>query len=127
MFSGGEPLFYRSEGKGVLDIVERNPDLLFLLFTNGTMVTEEIAARLFRLGNLTLAFSVEGMRALTDDCRGEGIFDMVIDKIRLVRKVGVPFGVSVSVTRHNYHEVLSDKCPTKCIETRSLLNMLNIK
>jgi len=109
VFSGGEPLFYSSEGKGVLDIVERNPDLLFLMFTNGTLVTEEIAARLSRLGNLTPAFSVEGMRALTDDCRGEGIFDMVIDKIKLVRQVGVPFGVSVSVTRRNYEEILSDQ------------------
>ena len=109
VFSGGEPLLYRSESKGVLDIVERNPDLLFLMFTNGTLVTEEIAARMSRLGNLTPAFSVEGMRAITDDCRGEGIFNMVVDKIKLVRQVGVPFGVSVSVTRHNYEEVLSDK------------------
>jgi MoaA/NifB/PqqE/SkfB family radical SAM enzyme len=109
VFSGGEPLLYSSEGKGVLDIVDRNPDLLFLMFTNGTLVTEEMAARLSRLGNLTLAFSVEGMRALTDECRGEGVFNMVIDKIKLVRQVGVPFGVSVSVTRHNYEEVLSDQ------------------
>lgn len=109
VFSGGEPLLYSSEDKGVLDIVERNPDLLFLMFTNGTLFTEEIAARLSRLGNLTPAFSVEGLRSLTDECRGQGVFDIVMDRIKQVRQAGVPFGVSVSVTRHNHEEVLSDE------------------
>jgi len=109
VFSGGEPLLYSSEGKGVLDIVERNPDLLFLLFTNGTLVNEQVAARLSRLGNLTPAFSVEGMRAITNNCRGEGVFDTVIDGTKLIRRAGVPFGVSVSVTRNNYEEVVSDE------------------
>jgi len=109
VFSGGEPLLYSSQGKGVLDIVEQNPDLLFLMFTNGTLVNETTATRLSRLGNLTPAFSIEGMRALTDDCRGEGVFNMIMNGIKLVRKAGVPFGVSVSVTRHNYEEVLSDE------------------
>jgi MoaA/NifB/PqqE/SkfB family radical SAM enzyme len=109
VFSGGEPLLYRSEGKGVLDIVERNPDVLFLMFTNGTLVDEEIADRLSRLGNLTPAFSVEGMQKRTDDCRGSGIFNSVINGIELVRKAGVPFGISVSVTRENCEEIVSDE------------------
>jgi len=109
VFSGGEPLLYSSENKGVLDIVDQNPDLLFLMFTNGTLVTDKIADRLSRLGNLTLAFSVEGMQALTDKCRGDGVFNMVIDKIKLVRQAGVPFGISVGVTRHNFEEVLADQ------------------
>jgi len=109
VFSGGEPLLYSSEGKGVMDIVEQNPDLLFLMFTNGTLFTEEIVARLSRLGNLTPAFSVEGLRGLTDECRGQGVFDTAMDRIKLVRQAGVPFGVSVSVTRLNHKEVLSDE------------------
>jgi len=89
--------------------VEQNPDLLFLMFTNGTLINQEVAARLSRLGNLTPAFSVEGLQAYTDDCRGQGVFDTVIDKIKLVRQAGVPFGISVSVTRLNNMEVLSDQ------------------
>ncbi|MFC1846341.1 radical SAM/SPASM domain-containing protein [Chloroflexota bacterium] len=109
VFSGGEPLLYSSEGKGILDIVEQNPDLMFLMFTNGTLVDEEIANRLSRLGNLTPAFSVEGMRKRTDDCRGSGVFDSVINGIEMVREAGVPFGISVSVTRKNYKEITSDE------------------
>jgi len=109
VFSGGEPLIYHSAGKDILDIVERNPDLLFLMFTNGTLLNKEIATRLARLGNLTPAFSVEGMRKRTDDRRGTGVFDSVLNAIDHVREVGVPFGISVSVTRANYDEVLSDE------------------
>ena len=109
VFSGGEPLLYTSDGKGVLDIVERNPDLLFLMFTNGTLIDEQTAKRLSRLGNLTPAFSVEGLQHLTDTRRGQGIFSTVKEKMKLVRQVGLPFGVSVTVTRYNCEEVLSDR------------------
>ncbi len=38
VFSGGEPLLYRSEGKDLLDLAEKHPDILMLIFTNGTLV-----------------------------------------------------------------------------------------
>jgi len=109
VFSGGEPLLYTSEGKGVLDIVENNPDLLFLMFTNGTLVDIAVAKRLSQLANLTPAFSVEGMQQSTDKCRGRGVFDSVLKGIEQIRVVGVPFGISISITRDNCDEVLSDE------------------
>jgi MoaA/NifB/PqqE/SkfB family radical SAM enzyme len=109
VFSGGEPLAYASEGRGVLDIVQEHPDLLFLMFTNGTLLDEDIAQRLARMGNLTPAFSVEGMRTSTDVRRGQGVFHSVVEAMGCVRKVGVPFGVSVTVTHGNIDEVLSDE------------------
>ena len=99
---------YRSEGKDILDIVEMHPDLLFLMFTNGTLVDERTTSRLGNLGNLTPAFSVEGMRFHTDERRGMGVFDSVIDAMAWMRRAGVPFGISVTVTRRNLQEVLSD-------------------
>ncbi len=109
VFSGGEPLLYRSQEKDLLDIVEQHPDLLFLMFSNGTLVDAKTAARLARLGNLTPAFSVEGLRASTDGCRGAGVFDRVLAAMDLMGRAGVPFGVSVSVTATNCEEVLSDE------------------
>ena len=108
VFSGGEPLAYRSEGKDVLDVVERHPDLLFLMFTNGTLLDERTAERLGSLGNLTPAFSVEGMRFRTDKRRGDGVFDAVVDAMAWVRRAGVPLGISVTVNRTNLEEILSD-------------------
>jgi MoaA/NifB/PqqE/SkfB family radical SAM enzyme len=107
-FSGGEPLLYRSQGKDLLDAVEKHADSLFLMFTNGTLIDAPTAARLARLGNLTPALSVEGGRERTDACRGAGTFDRVLQVMALLREAGVPFGLSITVTRDNCDQVLSD-------------------
>lgn len=108
VFSGGEPLLYRSEGKDLLDLVERHPDFLYLMFTNGTLINDAVAARLARLGNLTPAISVEGLRERTDARRGRGMFDRALAAMHTLRRAGVPVGISVTVTRENSEEVLSD-------------------
>jgi MoaA/NifB/PqqE/SkfB family radical SAM enzyme len=109
VLSGGEPLLYRSEGKDILDAVEKHDDSLFLMFTNGTLIDERTADRLAELGNLTPALSVEGLRAATDRRRGDGTFDRVLRSMRLLREAGVPFGISVTATHANCEEILSDE------------------
>jgi MoaA/NifB/PqqE/SkfB family radical SAM enzyme len=109
VFSGGEPLLYRSEGHGVLDAVQKHPDSLFLMFTNGTRIDESVARRLERLGNLTPALSVEGLEARTDERRGKGRFARTLEAMSLLRRAGVPFGISVTVTGSNMDEILSDR------------------
>lgn len=109
VFSGGEPLLYRSEGKDLLDLVEKHADCLFLMFSNGTLIDPPTVARLKRLGNLTPALSVEGMRARTDHRRGVGLFDRTLAAMASLREAGVPFGISATVTRANCREILSDE------------------
>jgi len=89
--------------------VEKHADLLYLMFTNGTLIDKATAARLARLGNLTPAISVEGLRGRTDEWRGAGTFDRVLQAMAHLREAGVPFGISVTVTRANHQEVLSDE------------------
>lgn len=60
VFSGGEPFAYRSQGKGIMDIVKENPDCLFLSFTNGTLIDDNTISELAKYKNLTPAYSVEG-------------------------------------------------------------------
>jgi MoaA/NifB/PqqE/SkfB family radical SAM enzyme len=109
VFSGGEPLLYRSRGKDLLDMVEKHDDSLFLMFTNGMQIDKDMAARLARLGNLTPALSVEGLRSRTDARRGMGVFDRVLAAMADLRQAGVPFGISVTVNRDNWEEILSDE------------------
>lgn len=109
VFSGGEPFAYRSGGKDMLDIVKKNPDCLFLAFTNGTLIDSKTAERLGDCKNLTPAFSVEGMQQATDGRRGRGIFDRVLESMALMRKVGIPFGLSVTVNSKNCLEILGDE------------------
>ncbi len=109
VFSGGEPLLYRSEGKDLLDMVEKHHDSLFLMFTNGVLIDKNMAVRLARLGNLTPALSVEGLQSRTDARRGMGVFDRVLAAMADLRQAGVPFGISVTVNRDNWEEILSDE------------------
>ena len=109
VISGGEPLAYRSNGKGILDAAEKHPDIFFLMYTNGTLINDSVADRLANLGNLTPAISVEGWRERTDERRGEGVFDKVLAAMTRLRHVGVPFGISITATRSNAEEILSDK------------------
>lgn len=109
VISGGEPLAYQSEGKGILDAAERHPDIIFLMYTNGTLIDDRVAARMAELGNLTPALSVEGWRELTDTRRGPGVFDKVVASMGRLRSAGVPFGISLTATRDNAEEILSDE------------------
>jgi MoaA/NifB/PqqE/SkfB family radical SAM enzyme len=108
-FSGGEPLTYRSQGKDILDIVHKHKDSLFLMFTNGTLITSETAQSLARLGNLTPSLSVEGLSEQTDHRRGSGVFDNILDSMAHLRREGVPFGISLTATRSNCEHILSDQ------------------
>jgi len=109
VISGGEPLAYRSEGKGLLDAAEKHPDVLFMFYTNGTLIDEKTAQRIAALGNVTPAISVEGWRERTDERRGVGVFDKILAAMEQLRKAGVFFGISLTATRHNVEEILSEE------------------
>jgi len=108
VISGGEPLIYRSNGKGILDAVEAHPDIFFLMYTNGTLIDQKTAQRMAELGNITPAISVEGWRERTDERRGEGVYDKVLAAMANLREAGVLFGVSLTATRYNAEEIFSD-------------------
>jgi len=102
---GGEP-FIRSD---FLDLVEQYPDCIFLVFTNGSLLTEKTVARIKKLGNVAPMFSLSGWEESTDKIRGEGSFRLVMDKMDMLKKEGIFFGVSLTATRENAEEVVSDE------------------
>lgn len=107
--SGGEPLVYRSDGKTLLDLVAQNDDCFFMMYTNGTLIDEKMAQRMGELGNLIPAISVEGFEARTDERRGQGVFQRILRAMANLRQAGVPFGISLTATRQNAEELLSDE------------------
>jgi MoaA/NifB/PqqE/SkfB family radical SAM enzyme len=108
VISGGEPLAWRDAGRSVLDLAERFPDCFFVMYTNGTLIDAPLAKRMGRLGNVSPALSIEGMRERTDARRGEGVFDKVLAAIELLRREGVIIGVSLTATCENADEILAD-------------------
>ncbi len=109
VISGGEPFAYRSEGKDLIDLIEKHPDCFFMAYTNSTLITDAISQRLSKAGNLLLCISVEGWRERTDERRGKGVFDKVLESMGRLRRDSVPFGVSLTGTRYNAEEILSDE------------------
>ena len=109
VISGGEPFAYRSQGKTILDIFEKHPDCLFHVFTNSSMITDEVASKLEKFGNVLIAVSVEGFKKETEDRRGPGIFEKIERAMEMMRKHGLIFGISVTPMKHNAEVLLSDE------------------
>ena len=107
--SGGEPFLYKSEGKTLLDIYKKYDDMLFMTYTNGTVINEEVAKRLAEAANITPAVSVEGFEKETDERRGPGTFKKILRALECLRRVGVPFGISVTATSKNVDSLLTDE------------------
>lgn len=106
MFTGGEPLVRKDD---ILTLVSENRDCIFLCFTNGTLVDDKFCEDMKKAGNIALALSVEGTKETTDARRGEGVYDKVMDAMRLLKKHKCLFGTSVCYTSQNYEAVTSDE------------------
>jgi sulfatase maturation enzyme AslB (radical SAM superfamily) len=109
VISGGEPLMWRSDGKDLIDIAAQHSDQYFLMYTNGTLIDEKMAQRMAEVGNITPAISVEGFEKETDARRGKGVHKRILKAFENLRNSGVPFGISITATRHNAELVLSDE------------------
>lgn len=114
--SGGEPLTYRSQGKDLIDAARNHSDCFFMMYTNGTLIDKTVVERLADTGNLIPAISLEGFEARTDERRGRGVFQRVLSAMSLLRNAGVPFGISLTATRHNAFEILSDDFINFCFD-----------
>ena len=107
VISGGEPFLWQDEGKGIIDLARIHDDNFFMVYTNGTLINEEVAKRLAEVGNLTPCISVEGFEQKTDERRGKGVFKKIMEAFGHLRSAGVPFGISVEATKENWDEVTS--------------------
>lgn len=103
--TGGEPLIRED----VFDIFEKYSDCTFLLYTNGTLLTDEKAKRIAELGNIYTLLSLEGNEEFTDARRGKGVYNKVISAMERLKKAGCMFGFSTCPTRENIEYLASDE------------------
>jgi len=101
IFSGGEPTVYPR----LLELVEKHPDVGFMMYTNGTLIDDEMADKMVELGNITPAISLEGFKEQTDQRRGEGVFDKIMETMDRLRERGIIFGTSLTATRDNVYDL----------------------
>ncbi|MBC7288704.1 MAG: radical SAM protein [Armatimonadetes bacterium] len=103
--SGGEPFVRADE---LLDLAWKHNDMVFQVYTNGTLIDERMAQRLRDVGNVSPAISVEGFTEQTDERRGPGVHRKVLRAMAALREAGCLYGFSATVTRHNAEVLASD-------------------
>lgn len=101
---GGEPLLH----KGLLDIMEKHADCYFQLFTNGTLITDELAMRFKKMGNITPLISIEGLEQESDERRGRNeVFAKTLAGVRACRKAKLIIGAAASICKSNFNELVN--------------------
>ncbi len=105
MMTGGEPLIRKDD---IFRLCEENSDCMFLCYTNATLVDDAFCKEMNRLGNLTLALSIEGTEETNDSRRGAGSYEITVHAMDLLREHRCLFGMSVCYTSENVDQVTSD-------------------
>jgi MoaA/NifB/PqqE/SkfB family radical SAM enzyme len=101
---GGEPLLY----KGLPEIFKTHSDCYFQLFTNGTLITTEVAETLRQCANVTPLISFEGDEEVADIRRGgKNVFQSASQAIENCTKAGLVTGVAISVCKSNLEMAIS--------------------
>jgi MoaA/NifB/PqqE/SkfB family radical SAM enzyme len=101
LLAGGEPLVR----KDIIQQAALYKEIIFPVFTNGTIIDEEYLELIDRHRNLIPVLSMEGEEITTDSRRGKGVYQKVTHTMTAMKKRGILFGTSITVTKENITEV----------------------
>jgi MoaA/NifB/PqqE/SkfB family radical SAM enzyme len=107
---GGEPLT-RPE---IFNVTRDFPDMVFTLFTNGTLIDEAVIRQFKGQRHVIPILSMEGQEGMTDLRRGAGMYARLIKDMAKLNENGIFFGSSITVTKSNYDEVTGERF-VKCM------------
>ena len=103
---GGEPFMH----KNLLEALSRHPDAFFQVFTNGQLITEEVAKEIRRLGNITPLISVEGSEFVSDERRGgKDVLNRTMAGLQNCLDQKIITGVCTSLCRSNIDDFLTEE------------------
>ena len=105
VLAGGEPMM-RDD---VIIKASNFPEILFPIFTNGTLLNDDYLRLFDENRNLVPVLSIEGDEEITDSRRGEGVYSQLVNSMGLMRKKNIIFGVSLTFTKGNLSELVSDE------------------
>ena len=108
--AGGEP-FMRS---GLIEQMVKHPNLFFVIFTNGLLLNSPEYIKTIMAPNIYPVISIEGNVHNTDSRRGKGIYAKTGKSMDIMRESNKQFGLSVTVTKNNFNEVLKKDFQAEC-------------
>ena len=103
LLAGGEPM----TRKDILEAVSEVEDMIFPIFTNGTLIGPTYIEFLRNRLNLVPIISIEGTAIGTDERRGQGVFHRAMQSMQLLKQEDLFFGTSITVTTENLAQVTS--------------------
>ncbi len=110
---GGEPIMYPN----LINVLEKHPDCYFQLFTNGTLLTDEVAKKLRKLGNVSPLISIEGLEDVSDIRRGENkVYDRSMSGIDASLKNKLLTGTATSVCKSNFKDLVNEEFVNQCVK-----------
>ena len=102
---GGEPFLHPD----LLPILEAHPDCYFQIFTNGQFITDEVAARLRKVGNATPLISIEGSELVSDQRRnGKDVLKRTLEGLDTCLRHKLITGVAASVCQSNIDDLVNE-------------------
>lgn len=104
VLAGGEPLLR----KDVITKASHYPEILFPIFTNGTILNRDYLKLFDENRNLLPILSIEGDEEITDSRRGKGVYKRLLDSMNLFRENNIIFGASLTFTKRNLITILSN-------------------
>lgn len=105
LLAGGEPLLR----KDVLQAAAEIKEMIFPIFTNGTLIDGTYIKFFDENRNMIPIISIEGKEATTDERRGEGTYQKIISTMESMKKKKLVFGASVTVSKANLQESTSEE------------------
>ncbi|MEX1041188.1 MAG: radical SAM/SPASM domain-containing protein [Pirellulaceae bacterium] len=110
---GGEPFMHPE----ILEIFERHQDAYFQVFTNGHFITDEVAKRLRKSGNVTPLISIEGTEIISDERRGKAnVYSKSMEGIENCVNNKLLTGVCTSLCQSNFDQLLREEWIDRLIE-----------
>ncbi len=101
VLAGGEPLMRQN----VLNIPRKYPEIMFLMFTNGLLINDEVLEKMAEKRNIVPLVSLEGYQIDTDLRRGSGVYGTVLKSVSKLKDKNLFWGASITMTRSNFNEV----------------------
>ena len=101
ILTGGEPLVR----KEFIDLTRDYTEILFLVFTNGLLIDEDLLVKLKGQRNFVPVISLEGWEEDTDERRGKGVYEHLQQIIERIKSIGLFWSVSLTVTRSNFTSI----------------------
>lgn len=98
----------------VLDFAERHRDITFFVYSNGTLITKEVAKRLRQLGNIIPAISIVGKKDTHEIVRGQNSYDKMIKGVENLNAENLIWGFSITESRINVNEILDGSLIQLC-------------